>query len=75
MFTKFIVTIISQCMPNHHAIILNLYGAMCQLHLNKTGRKKISLASNSTHEVTSFVHFMYNKQILNMAHGFKLLKV
>ena len=38
MFTKLIVIIISWCKSNHYA--LNLHSAVCQLYLNKTGRRK-----------------------------------
>ena len=41
LFTKFIVISFHDvCKSDHMLYILNLHGAICQLYLNKTGRKK-----------------------------------
>ena len=44
MLTKYIVTIVLRCMDfNHYALRFDFLCVACQLHVNKTGRKKVLL--------------------------------
>lgn len=79
MYSKTIMVIISQCICiwNHQVVCLNFHSFICQLHSNKTEKKKknipMSLSSICISNVTSFQNNCPHQKIRNAVLGWKSL--